>query len=277
MSDSMVPGVTRRSGRPQAPRVHFAAMRLRCSVALVGTISICSLALLVPAAAATTTTTTGGSTTAAAASAAAQAAVAKAVSTSTAASSVTVTGSASQGKQVITLSLQASDSAEGVGSIAISGAVVHAIRLGKNVYFNANAKFWKENGGTAAANLFVGKWVETAAKSTDGQPLAQFLDVTTLFGELFGGDFTSAVFTKVKDTTLHGMAVIAYTGKDQIGGTGGTIYVARTGKPYVVELSSLGGSKGRSLVVFSRYNQPVHAVAPKGAVDIDTLKQSSSG
>jgi hypothetical protein len=255
-------------------------MRLRCTVAVVAIFSVGSLALLAPmASATTTTTTTGGATTATPAekAAALQKAVMKAVTTSTAARSVTVTGSASQGKQVITLSLQASDGGEGVGSIGINGAVVHAIRVGKNIYFNANAKFWKENGGTAAADLFVGKWVETAATSTDGQPLAQFLDVTTLFNQLFGGDFTTAVFASGKDTTLHGTKVIAYSGKDAVGGTGGTIYVARTGKPYVVELLSLGGAKGHSLVVFSGYNQPVNAVAPKGAVDIDTLKQSSSG
>jgi hypothetical protein len=257
-------------------------MRLRCTVALVGVISFGLLALFAPAASATTTTTTTGgatttTTTPAATAAALRKAVLEAVSTSTAANSVTVTGSASQGKQVITLSLQASDDAEGVGSIGISGAVVHAIRVGKKIYFNANTKFWKENGGTAAAQLFVGKWVETAASSNDGKPLAQFLDVTTLFSELFGGDFTTAVFSSGKDTTLHGTKVIGYTGKDAVGGTGGTIYVARTGKPYVVELLSLGGAKGHSLVVFSGYNQPVHAVAPKGAVDIDTLKQSASG
>lgn len=248
-------------------------MRLRCTVALVGTLSIGSLAVLAPVASAQTTTTTSGATSVAAA----RAAVVKAIDTSAAASAVTVTGSASQGKQVITLSVQASDAARGVGNIGISGAVVHVIRLGKNVYFNANTKFWTENGGKSAAALFVGKWVETGATTTDGQPLAQFLDVTTLFNELFSGNIETAIFSPGKKTTLNGTPVIAYSGKDVTGGTGGTIYVARTGKPYVVELTSLGGKKGHSLVVFSAYGQVVHAVAPKGAIDIDTLKQSASG
>jgi hypothetical protein len=255
-------------------------MRLRCTVALLGTLSVGSLAVLSPAASATTsTTTTAGTTTPtlSKASAAARKAVIKALNTSAAARSVTVTGSASQGKEVITLAVQASDDAQGVGSIGISGAVVHAIRLGKNVYFNANTKFWKDNGGTAAAALFVGKWVETAASTNDGQPLAEFLDVTTLFEELFSGNINTAIFSAGKKTTLAGMAVTAYAGKDATGGTGGTIYVARKGKPYVVELTSIGGQKGHSLVVFSGYNQPVHAVAPKGAIDIDTLKHSASG
>jgi hypothetical protein len=259
-------------------------MRLRCTVALVGTFSIGSLAVLAPVASATTTTTTTAATTTTTAkgglskaAVAARTAVIKDLNASAAASSVTVNGSASQGKEVITLSVQASDDAQGVGSIGISGAVVHAIRLGKNVYFNANTKFWKDNGGTAAAALFVGKWVETAATTNDGQPLADFLDVTTLFEELFSGNITTAVFSPGKKTTLGGMPVIAYSGKDATGGTGGTIYVNRTGKHYVVELTSLGGQKGHSLVVFSGYNQPVHAVAPKGAIDIDSLKPSTSG
>jgi hypothetical protein len=232
------------------------------------------LAVLAPVASAATSTTTTTAPTLTKAELAARTAVIKALNTSAAARSVTVTGSASQGKEVITLSVQASDVAEGVGSIGISGAVVHAIRLGKNVYFNANTKFWKDNGGAAAAALFVGKWVETAATSNDGQPLSEFLDVTTLFEELFSGNINTAIFSPGKKTTLNGMAVTAYSGKDTTGGTGGTIYVARKGKPYVVELTSIGGQKGHSLVVFSNYGQPVHAVAPKGAIDIDTLKQS---
>jgi hypothetical protein len=254
-------------------------MRLRSTVALVGTLAVGSLAVLAPVASATTTTTTTAGTTPplSKTAAAARTAVIEALDASAGARSVTVTGSASQGKEVINLSVQASNHSLGVGSIGISGAVVHAIRLGKFVYFNANAKFWKDDGGPAAAGLFAGKWVQTAATTNDGQPLAEFLDVTTLFEELFSGNINTAVFSPGKNTTLNGIAVIAYKGQDSTGGTGGTIYVARTGKPYVLELTTLGGEKGHALVAFSGYDRPVHAVAPKGAIDIDKLKQSASG
>jgi hypothetical protein len=258
-------------------------MRLRAGLALAGTLSIGGIALLAPIASAATTTTTAPTaapTAAAKASAAARAAVVQSLQTSVKAKSVTVNGKATQGKETITLSVQATNSSAGTGSISTNGATVHAVRVGANVYFNANSKFWTANGGSAAATLFAGRWVETAATSHDGQPLAEFLDVNTLFGELFSGNINTAIFTKGVNTIVNGVPVVAYTGKDATGGTGGTLYVARTGKPYIIELNSLGGAKGTSstsIVTFSAYNQPVRPVAPKGAIDLDKLKQPSSG
>ncbi|HXQ19999.1 MAG TPA: hypothetical protein VN781_10295 [Acidimicrobiales bacterium] len=238
-------------------------MRLRSVAVLAGTAAACGIVLAAPAAWA--------------AKANANALVSKAVSASALARTVTVTGKATQGKETITLSVQASASAAGQGSIGINGAVVHAIRLGPNVYFNANQKFWKLNGGAAAAALFVGKWVETAATTNDGQSLAQFLSVNTLFRQLFSGNINTATFTKGRNTTINGVAVTAVNGKDPSGGTNGTIYIARSGVPYVVELKSVGGTGGTSTVFFSAYNQPVHPVAPKNPVDIDQLKPATSG
>src|SRR5580658_1692834 len=247
-------------------------MRLRAGIALAGTLSIGAIGLLAPVASAATTTTTVP------AAAAARAAVVQSLATSVKAKSVTVNGSATQGKETITLAVQATNSSAGTGSISTNGAIVHAVRVGANVYFNANSKFWTANGGSAAAALFQGRWVETAATSHDGQPLAEFLSVNTLFGELFSGNINTAIFTKGANTIVNGVPVIAYTGKDTTGGSGGTLYVARTVVSYIIELKSVGGDKGSSsIVTFSAYNQPVHPVAPKGAIDLDKLKQPTSG
>jgi len=238
-------------------------MRLRSTLALVGTATLGSIALL------------GSGASAAAANA--NGLVAKAITASESARTVTVTGKASQGTQTITLSVQVSNVAVGQGSIGINGAIVHAIRQGANVYFTANQKFWKQNSGAAAAALFAGRWVETAASSTDGQSLVAFLDITTLFHQLFTGNINTATFKQGQHTTINGIPVLAVNGKDATGGTGGTIYIATSGKPYLVELKSTGGNKGTSIVVFSGYNQPIHPVLPKNPIDIDKLKPATAG
>jgi hypothetical protein len=230
-------------------------------MALVGTATLGVVLLLAPAASGAT--------------AKANALVTKAIDVSSLANSVTVTGVAIQGKTTITLNLQASDEAAGQGSIEIGGGVVHAIRLGKNVYFTANQKFWKANGGSVAAALFTGKWVQTAATSSIGEPLAAFLNVGTLFRELFSANINTADFVKGKPTTVNGVRVISINNKSTTGKTTGSVYIASSGKPYLVELKSTSGNLGS--VSFSAYNQPVHPVAPKNPIDIDKLNTGTSG
>jgi hypothetical protein len=236
-------------------------MRLRSTMALVGTVALGGVILVAPAASGATAKVT--------------ALVSKSINVSALANSVTVTGVAIQGKSTITLSLQASSSAAGQGSIEIGGGIVHAIRLGKNVYFTANQKFWKANGGSAAAELFAGKWVQTAATSTIGRPLAAFLNVGTLFRELFSTNINTANFVKGKSTTVNGVRVISINNKSTTGKTTGTVYIASSGKPYLVELKSTSGDLGS--ISFSAYNQPVRPVAPKNPIDIDKLNTGTSG
>jgi hypothetical protein len=239
-------------------------MRIRSAMALIGTATLGGVVLLAPAASGAAAKATN-----------VNALVTKAISVSALANSVTVTGVAIQGKTTITLNLQASDEAAGQGSIEIGGGVVHAIRLGKNVYFTANSKFWKANGGSTAAALFTGKWVQTAATSTIGQPLAEFLNVGTLFRELFSANINTADFVKGKATTVNGVRVVSINNKSTTGKTTGSIYIASSGKPYLVELKSTAGNLGS--VSFSDYNQPVHPVAPKNPIDIDKLNTGTSG
>jgi hypothetical protein len=200
--------------------------------------------------------------------------VAKAIAASEAAQSVRVSGKVSQGKETISLNVQASNDAKGQGSIGINGAVANVIRLGARIYFSANKSFWTENGGAAAASLFDGKWVFTKATSSDGQSLAEFMDLTSLLHEVFGGNLSSAKFTVGKNTTVNGVAVSTINGRSSKGASEGTLYVARSGKPYVIELKGSGASSGNGSLIFSAYNQSVNPVAPKNAINLDQLSQA---
>ena len=234
-------------------------MRLRSPIALVGIAALGGTILgVTPAWGATST---------------AQALVAKAIAASESAQSVRVSGSVRQGKETITLNVQASNNAKGQGSIGINGAVANVIRLGSRIYFSADKAFWTENGGAAAASLFDGKWVFTQATSSDGQSLAEFMDLTSLLHEVFGGNLDTTKFTLGKNTTVNGVAVSTVNGKAAAGVSGGTLYVARTGKPYVIELKGNGTTSGGGSLLFSSYNASVNPVAPKNAINLDQLNQ----
>ena len=53
-------------------------------------------------------------------------------------------------------------------------------------------------------------------------------------------------------------------------GTGGTLYVATTGKPYPIELDSPGNGK-QGKITFDQWDQAVTIAAPKGAIDLSKL------
>jgi hypothetical protein len=234
-------------------------MRLRSPIALVGIAAFGGTMLV--------------ATPAWGATSKASALVAKAIAASESARSVRVSGKVSQGKETITLNVQASNDAKGQGSIGINGAVADVIRLGSRIYFSADKAFWTENGGAAAATLFDGRWVFTQATSNDGKSLAEFMDLTSLLHQVFGGDLATAEFTLGKNTTVNGVAVATINGKVATGASGGTLYVARTGKPYVIELKGNGGTSGNSSLLFSAYNQSVNPVAPKNSINLDQLSQ----
>jgi hypothetical protein len=235
-------------------------MRLRSPIALVGIAALGGTVL--------------AATPAWGATAKAKALVTEAIAASESAQTVRVSGTVSEGKEKVTLNVQASNAAKGQGSIGINGAVANVIRLGSRVYFSADKAFWTENGGAAAASLFDGKWVFTTATSSDGQSLAEFLDLTSLMHQMFGANLGSATFTLGKNTTINGVAVVTINGANTGGASEGTLYVARTGKPYVIELKSTGSSNGSGSLHFSAYNQSVNPVAPKNPINLNQLNQA---
>ena len=235
-------------------------MRLRSPMALVGIAALGGMML--------------AATPAWGATSKAKSLVAKAIAASESAHSVRVSGTVSQGTETITLNVRATNNAKGQGSIGINGAVANVIRIGSRIYFSADKAFWTENGGAAAASLFDGKWVYTKATSSDGKSLAQFMDLSSLMHQVFGGDLASTAFTLGQNTTVNGVAVETINGQDSTGASSGTLYVARTGTPYVIELKGSGTTNGVGSLLFSGYNQSVNPVAPKHPINLDQLSQA---
>jgi hypothetical protein len=151
---------------------------------------------------------------------------------------------------------------------------VKIVRLGALVYFDADAAFWTQNVGASAAS-FAGQWVSTSATGSNGKSFAQLVGTTALLKQILSGSkVNDSRFTRRPNTTVGGVAVYAIAGTNTKTGSHGTIYIARTGTPYIIELQTTS-SAGTGKLTFSAYNQPVHASVPPHAITLQKLEQEA--
>jgi hypothetical protein len=195
--------------------------------------------------------------------------VSTAVKASGAASSFSVVGSVTQTGSTVGLNLSVSSSGMSEGTITINGGTAHVVELGSVAYFKADSAFWMENGGKADAQLLADKWVYGPLSSSTFSSFKGFLSPHAVIGSFFSGN--GGPFKKGRTTSIGGQAVIAITG--QAKSKNGTLYVATTGKPYVVKLEAKGSS-GSGQVTFSHYNRPVRPSKPAGAINLQQLSGS---
>lgn len=151
----------------------------------------------------------------------------------------------------------------GKGSMSESGLSFGLIRLGNKVYIRGSDAFYKKFTGQAGAQLFHGKWLQFRASDADMASITPFTEIDTFFRGI-----TSQHGTLRNDgeTTFHGQKAVAI--KDTM--QGGTLYVAATGTPYPVGITSSGAKSGA--ILFDNWNASGSISAPKNAVDISKLK-----
>ncbi len=196
--------------------------------------------------------------------------VLKAITASEAATSVRIVGSVTEGTQKISLDVSASTTGVGQGTIGIGTGVATVRLVGGTVYFTGNANFWTQQISASAAKLFVGKWVSTAATTSTGQPLAQFLNSGTFMKQLFGSNLDNSTFIDVGTVHVGAKTAVVISGADKKNKSEGDLYVAKSGPPYILRITVSGKGETGGLT-FSRYDQPFTPVVPSGAIDLDTL------
>jgi hypothetical protein len=175
--------------------------------------------------------------------------------------SVHVSGSVVNNGSPITLDLNLTAGKGGSGRMSENGLSFQVIVVNHAVYINGSDSFWRHFGGSAAAQLFHGKWLRGP---TTGQlaSVAALADLQALFNKLLSHQGT---LTKGATSTVDGQKVVAV--RDS---SGGTLYVATTGNPYPIEVSKSGSVGGR--VIFDRYSQAVSASPPAKSIDITKLR-----
>ena len=176
--------------------------------------------------------------------------------------SVHVSGSLLSSGSPISLDLNLVSGKGARGSMSEGGLSFQLVDVGGNVYINGSPTFWSHFGGSAAAQLFNGKWLKAPASNTNFASFAALTNLHQLLGAVLANHGTLA---KGATTTVNGQKVVALKDTKM----GGTLYVATTGKPYPVEISKSGSSGGR--MDFDRINQPVALAPPPNAIDISKL------
>ncbi len=184
------------------------------------------------------------------------------------ATAVHVSGSLKSGGAPVTLNLSLVAEKGAQGEISQNGASFKLILVGDTAYISGSPAFYRSLGGSAAAQLFKGKWLKASATSGEFASFKQLADMRQLIDTTLAAHGT---LVKGKTATIGGQPAIAITDSSKQG----TLYVATTGKPYPLQLAKGGSESGT--ITFSKWNQPATITAPANSVDLSELKARAGG
>jgi hypothetical protein len=180
------------------------------------------------------------------------------------ATSFTYVGTTQQNGGTSSLKVSVSSPGKGQGTMTLSGQPVKAIMVGNTLYLSSNKAFWTKIAGAGAGARFGTRWVSIPTTDSDFAGIVGLLDESQVSAQF--SNTSNTKFTRGNTSTINGQKVIAVTGKGTTDSTGGTVYVATTGKPYIIRVTGGGTS-----LTFSNYNQPVNPSVPPNPVDIASL------
>ncbi len=176
--------------------------------------------------------------------------------------SVTVSGVARSSGVSLTLDLQIDEQQKAAkGTIAEEGFVVQLIRIGESLYIKGDSSLYRHFGAGEAAKLLEGKWVKLPVTGSQLASIGSLTELPSLLESALG---EHNKLSKGSTSTVNGQEAIAVKSA-----SGGTLYVALTGKPYPVQFSRTGSEGGK--VTFKNWNGPVSVSAPANAVDVSKL------
>jgi hypothetical protein len=152
-----------------------------------------------------------------------------------------------------------------VGTFTIDGQRLDLLRVADDVYVKGSTSFWTTFADPSIGKLLGGKYVKTTLTDARFKDLADFTDLSSSVDGFLEPD---GAISKGATATVAGQSAIALVSK---GATGGTLYVATTGRPYPL---SIAGKDNK--LTFTEYGKAVPVTAPPAAqvVDADTLPGS---
>jgi hypothetical protein len=179
-----------------------------------------------------------------------------------AASSVHVSGSLNTGGSLVKLDLSLVAGKGATGQLSQNAASFKLILVDNTAYISGSPAFYRSLGGSAAAQLFNGKWLKASAITGDFASFGQLANMRKLIDTTLTGH---GILAKGATTTVNGQQAIAITDTTKHG----VLYVATTGKPYPIQISKDGSEAGA--ITFDRWNQPVTISPPASSVDLSEL------
>ncbi|HEV3318461.1 MAG TPA: hypothetical protein VG053_01855 [Solirubrobacteraceae bacterium] len=181
------------------------------------------------------------------------------------ASSVHVAGTLASNGTPITLNLSLASGHGGRGQISQGNLSFNLIVVGDTIYIKGSPAFYSHFGGSAAAQLFQGKWLKAPVSGGELGSLAAL----TNFGQLLDQSLAShGTLAKGPTSTVAGTPVIELRDTSH----NGSLFVATTGNPYPIQIVKHGSETGH--ITFTDWNQPVSLSAPSGAIDLSQLQHA---
>ena len=183
-------------------------------------------------------------------------------------STVTISGTVVTGGHRVSLNIVSGHGAGG-GTISRDGETFRVVVTPPNIYMTADAATWTKVAGNAAAGqLLADKWIQTTTDNTDFGDFSRLVDISALTRTMT----PTGTLSRGAVTTYRGkraIPLIDHTSKDP-----GTMYVAATGRPYILGIVS---PKGKSHLLFSHYGSAQPPAAPTTSISLSQLQQEPSG
>ncbi|MFE7837875.1 hypothetical protein ACFU53_18065 [Streptomyces sp. NPDC057474] len=158
------------------------------------------------------------------------------------------------------------------GTLSMNGeGEAELIKVGDTIYMKYDEAFLRAQSKDSSkeeadmvVDMLAGKWTKTSATAEDSKDMASFCDLDTVLADF---EDVNSDATRGKTSEVDGTPAILLDEKD--GKDRYTLYVATEGKPYLLRVVSKSANEPGDLV-FTDYDKPVPAEAPKGKViDLD--------
>ncbi|MCN9241907.1 hypothetical protein NGF19_14090 [Streptomyces sp. RY43-2] len=160
------------------------------------------------------------------------------------------------------------------GTISMNGTgKAELIKTGDTLYLKPDEAFLRaqskgdsKDETDAVVSFMAGKWTKTKVTGKDAADISGFCDLDTV---LAGADEGTTDAERGATTEVDGVPAVVLREKD--GKEKYTAYVATSGKPYLLKVTS-SSKKEPVTISFTDYGKPVRAAAPQGKViDLDAL------
>jgi hypothetical protein len=195
----------------------------------------------------------------------------RAIKATHAAGSVHVLGRITKDEQSFLLDMRY-DATGGGGRIRTDSQTVQVLRIQREVWFAGDADFWRRVGGDRAVEAYRNKYLKIPASDSR---FASLLDTTYMAKLTQVLLQAKGAFAKQGTVTLRGQRAVVVV--DRTKGSGGMLWIAAEGQPYLLRMQAAADSAVTGAVDFLDYNKRISLPPPDPKLVIDAKDLAEDG